>query len=105
MTARPTPSRAGQVTVKVLLGLLNAVGLLIILNVLYLRLSSRLDGQIDTPEIILLYALAAAVTAVVALPIAGVAIRAKWIGRGWLVVPVVVLGTAILGICTVAPDL
>lgn len=104
MTAR-TPPRAGQVTVKVLLGLLNALGLLFTVNLLYLRFSSRLDGQVDTPEIILLYALAAAVAAIVALPIAGVAIRAKWIGRGWLVVPVVVLGTAILGICTVAPDL
>ena len=104
MTA-PAPPRTGQVTVKVVLGVLNAIGLLFAANLSYLRLSDRLDDQVDRPEIVLLWALAAVVTAVVALLVAAVAVRARWIGRGWLVVPAVVLGVALLGICTVAPDL
>lgn len=99
------PPRAGRVTVKVLLGVLNALGLLFAANLSFLRLSDRLDDQVDRPEVVLLWALAAVATAIVALPVAAVAVRARWIGRGWLVMPAFVLGVALLGICTVAPDL
>ncbi len=70
-----------------------------------MRLSDRLTGEVDAPEIVLLYALATGVVAVVALPIMAVAVKVRWIAAGWLAVPVGVLLAAVFGVCSVAGDL
>jgi hypothetical protein len=88
-----------------LLGILNTLGILLALNLWWLRISGRLAGEVDAPEIVLLYALATAAIAIVAMAIAVVAVIAKSVTARWLSVPTVVLSAAIIGICTVASDL
>jgi hypothetical protein len=98
-------SGVGPVAVKVVLGVLNALGLFLAFSVWWLRLSGRLTGEPDAPEIILLTALFAAAPAVLALLVGAVAVRVRWVDARWLAIPVAVILAAVVGVCTVAGDL
>jgi hypothetical protein len=94
-----------QLAIRTVLGILNAFGVLLGVNLCWLRLSDRLAGQVDAPEIVLLYAVATAVVAIVALAIAAFAVMARSVAAWWLAIPAVILCAAIISVCTVASDL
>lgn len=102
---RAAVTRGMQVAVKTVLGILDVVGILLVFNLWWLRLSGRLAGEVDAPEIVLLYALATAVVAAFGLLIAGIAVMAKSIAAWWLATPLLILVAAFVGVCAVAGDL
>jgi ABC-type transport system involved in cytochrome bd biosynthesis fused ATPase/permease subunit len=95
----------GRTAVRIVIAFHDALGVLLAVNLWWLRLSGRLAGDVDAAEIVLLYAIATGVVAVLALTVTAIASIAKSVTARWLAIPVGVLVVAIIAVCTVAGDL